>query len=79
MMPGIEPGTTGASPEVNTNYTTVSMALTYLFRSLILSVVSMSCSISLQDALSSLLYPVYLDCMLLALSHHPSPRVSFVI
>eukprot|EP00978_Attheya_sp_CCMP212_P032531 scaffold127490_cov46-Attheya_sp.AAC.2 len=22
MMPGIEPGTTGASPEVNTNYTT---------------------------------------------------------
>eukprot|EP00978_Attheya_sp_CCMP212_P042057 scaffold250380_cov63-Attheya_sp.AAC.1 len=24
MTPGIEPGTTGASPEVNTNYTTVS-------------------------------------------------------
>ena len=22
---------------------------------------------------------VYLDCMLLALSHHPSPRVSFVL
>ena len=64
------------------------MALTYLSCSLILSVVSSMCSISLalskkfrrwEDALSSLLYRVYLDYMLLALSHHPSPRVSFVI
>ena len=62
----------------------VSMSLTYLSRSLIRSVVSM-CSIglvlskkfrrcSLFIALSS-----DLDCMLLALSHHQSPRVSFVI
>eukprot|EP00978_Attheya_sp_CCMP212_P004723 scaffold10360_cov57-Attheya_sp.AAC.2 len=31
MMPGIEPGTTGASPEVNANYTTNHLGLRHCF------------------------------------------------
>eukprot|EP00978_Attheya_sp_CCMP212_P047360 scaffold421328_cov48-Attheya_sp.AAC.1 len=37
MTPGIEPGTTGASPEVNTNYTTAAILTSRLLTTIFLS------------------------------------------